>query len=353
MTRRLLRMVSGAAALAATITFIPFTTAHAASPASAPASHPTSTASSMSNPHGILGVKEVALPFVQENRRKPQKRNILNPRPVCNAWQDTRITITKVHAYFKPSGAIETTNNTTEPLPLTQSLSKTKTFRASVSGSFGFDLFSVIKATITPTLEHSMSWNVGQTIGPYKVPPGKTARASYGFNVISYEGTRQGCNLNGTWSRPRATSGTAPLTNAVKVQFYDNPTDVLATREAEKVPTTVVPATAAAAHRAGAAAPTTPKPGAVKPVTPPAVAPALTPAAPKPAVPAAPAPAVPAPKPAAPAPSAAASPAASARPAAPATSSAPVTPRTSAPATPSADKPIPAAPGWSSGSARP
>ncbi|WP_162872725.1 hypothetical protein [Austwickia chelonae] len=337
MTRRLLRMISGAAALAATVTFIPFNAAHAASPADAQPSELASTVLTTSNPHGVIGVKDIALPFVQENRRQPQKRNILNANPVCNAWQDTRITITKVHAHFKASGAIETTNNTSEPLPLTQSLSKTKTFRASVSGSFGFDLFSVVKATITPTLEHSMAWNVGQTIGPYKVPPGKTARASYGFNVISYEGTRQGCNLNGTWSKPRATRGTAPLTNAVKVQFYDNPTDVLATRNAEKVPTTVIPPAVAAAAAARATTPVTPvapvapKPGAAKPVAPPA------PAAAKPAIPVAPAPA--APKPAAPAPAAPVAPATPTAPAAPAPRPATVTPKAPASTTPPAGTP--------------
>ncbi|WP_162872726.1 hypothetical protein [Austwickia chelonae] len=241
MTRRLLRVASGAAVLAAAVTFVPLSAAHAASPA-APTAASSEAPASTTNPGGILGVKNVKLPVVKENRRHPVRHNILNPAPVCNAWQDTRITITKVHAHFKPSGAIETTNNTSGPLPLTQNLTKTKTFNASISGSFGFDVFSAVKATISPGLSFSMAWNVGQTIGPYQVPPGKTARASYGFNTISFEGTRQGCNLDGTWAKPTYTRGTAPVASNVHVQFYDNPADVMASRSAEKVPTAVVPA---------------------------------------------------------------------------------------------------------------
>ena len=149
--------------------------------------------------------------------------NILNARPVCNAWEDYRTMVYKVTDNFTPVGTISTTNSTSAPVNLTQNLSKTQTVTMSVNGSktetASFNLggtqnldkgsinagiaYSIAK-TVGDDASYSLSWSVGQTIGPYEVPAGYTGEATYGFRTIAMTGTQQYCMLNGAWSNPVA-----------------------------------------------------------------------------------------------------------------------------------------------------
>lgn len=46
------------------------------------------------------------------------KANVLNPRPICNPWEDTRTVVYKVTDTFMPVGTISTTNQTEKGIPL-------------------------------------------------------------------------------------------------------------------------------------------------------------------------------------------------------------------------------------------
>ena len=46
------------------------------------------------------------------------KANVLNPRPVCNPWEDHRTVVYKVTDNFMPAGTISTTNQTKKDLSL-------------------------------------------------------------------------------------------------------------------------------------------------------------------------------------------------------------------------------------------
>ncbi|GAA1351372.1 hypothetical protein [Falsarthrobacter nasiphocae] len=172
------------------------------------------------------------------------KANILNPRPVCNAWEDKRTSIYKVTDSFSPVGTISTTNQTKSTIPLTQQLSKTQTISIKVNGSqtettsvngggtgtgqngsvTGGIAYSLAK-TIGGEASYSLSWQVGQTIGPYDVPAGYTGEATYGFRTITMTGTQQYCKPNGTWSTPSAYVAFVPIKNEVRVKLYNNPAD--------------------------------------------------------------------------------------------------------------------------------
>lgn len=215
---RTIRVASGAAAITLAAILTP-SMAHAAPAPAAP-----------------------TMPIVKENRIRPLQPNLLNKQPVCNAWEDTRMVIERAQESFTPVGAIEMSNLTDGTIPLTQTLSRTQTFTASISGDVGGEFAGAVKATVSPGLSYSISWNAGQQIGPYSVPAGKTGRATYGFGTITFDGTRQFCKLNGTWSQPTRVDGRAPIASRVQVQVYDNPIDVAAARSREAVPTEVIPA---------------------------------------------------------------------------------------------------------------
>lgn len=152
------------------------------------------------------------------------KPNVLNPHPVCNAWEDYRTVIYTVKDKFSPVGTISTHNSTNGPIPLTQTLSKTQSIELKLSGDIGGE-FSGVKASIQPSIAYSLSWTAGQEVGPYQVAPGATASATYGFHTVSFEGTQQRCLINGTWSNPWTLRGEAPVENAVEVKTYTDPVD--------------------------------------------------------------------------------------------------------------------------------
>lgn len=165
------------------------------------------------------------VPIVHTSTNGPVRANLLNPRPVCNHG-DYRTTVTRVSDTFKPYGAIETTNDTREPMALSQTLSQQKTVSASVTGDVGGQ-FSGVTAKISATISRQMSWSVGQTIGPFQVPVGHSARATYGFRITSFSGTQQRCRLNGTWGPAWTFKGHAPRTLAVQFDVFDDPTDLV------------------------------------------------------------------------------------------------------------------------------
>lgn len=187
------------------------------------------------------------LPIVQTSRGSAHlKANTLNPRPVCNAWEDTRTVIYEVRDNFTPVGTVSATNRTDHTIPLTQETSKSQTISVTVNGSRteqtdvniggGADKKGEnssasgqwgIAYSLTQQLgaeaSYQLSWTVGQTVGPYDVPAGHTGEATYGFRTIAMTGTQQYCTLDGTWSTPTAWRANVPIKNEVQVKLYDNP----------------------------------------------------------------------------------------------------------------------------------
>lgn len=167
---------------------------------------------------------------------------------MCNAWEDKRTVVYKVTDDFLPVGTISTTNQTKSTIPLTQELSKTQTITLTVNGqqtettsvsiggngshsadgsSAGGDakIAYELAKQVGGEASYSLSWNVGQTIGPYDVPAGYTGEATYGFRTVAMTGTQQYCQPNGTWSTPTAWRANVPIKNQVNVKLYDNPAD--------------------------------------------------------------------------------------------------------------------------------
>lgn len=185
------------------------------------------------------------LPIVNNSHGSDHiKANILNPHPVCNSAEDFRTVVYKVKDNFTPAGTISTTNMSKKEIPLTQDLSKTQSISISIKGdrtdqtsvNLGGDasgdktkgsigIAKTITNTIGAEFSYSLSWETGQTIGPYDVPAGHTGEATYGFRTISMTGTQQYCKPNGTWSTPTAWSAFVPVKNEVRVKTYDNPVD--------------------------------------------------------------------------------------------------------------------------------
>lgn len=170
------------------------------------------------------------------------KPNINNPRPVCNAWEDYRTVVYKVTNSFTPAGTVSTTNYTGDAINLEQSLSKTQAVKLNVQGdqttgvnanagysakgaSFGIAASFAQKLGLSAAYE--LSWQVGQKIGPYKVPAGHTGEASYGFRTVTFSGTQQYCKLDGTWSNPTPWVALTPIKNEVQVRTYDTLTGAL------------------------------------------------------------------------------------------------------------------------------
>ena len=180
-----------------------------------------------------------SLPIIHTYRGSDHiKANVLNARPVCNSTEDYRTVVYKVTDNFLPVGTISTTNLSDSPVNLTQDLSRTQQISASVNGSKtetlnigGTGSKDGLQGTIGYTLAKSLgwdvsgslSWSVGQKIGPYDVPAGNTGEATYGFRTVTMTGTQQRCRPNGTWATPTAWIANMPVKNEVRVKNYDTP----------------------------------------------------------------------------------------------------------------------------------
>ncbi|WKD56615.1 hypothetical protein CAPI_00135 [Corynebacterium capitovis DSM 44611] len=180
-----------------------------------------------------------ALPIIHTYRGSDHlKANILNPHPVCNSTEDYRTVVYKVTDNFLPVGTISTTNLSDKPVNLTQDLARTASVSASINGSktetlniggsgskdglqgsIGYALAKSLGFSVSG----SLSWTVGQKIGPYEVPAGNTGEATYGFRTITMTGTQQRCRPNGTWATPTAWIANMPIKNEVRVKNYATP----------------------------------------------------------------------------------------------------------------------------------
>lgn len=168
------------------------------------------------------------------------KANVLNPRPVCNPWEDHRTVVYKVTDTFMPVGTISTTNQTQNDIPLQQNLSKSQSISLDVKGdrsmsggiNAGYEQkggkvgvsFEIAKS-LGVSASYSLSWEVGQSIGPYNVPANHTGEATYGFRVLNMTGTQQYCKTDGTWSTPTFWSALQPVKNEVRVKLYEDVSD--------------------------------------------------------------------------------------------------------------------------------
>ena len=191
------------------------------------------------------------LPIVHTYRGSDHlKANVLNPRPVCNSTEDYRTVVYKVTDNFLPVGTISTTNLSNKEIPLQQDLSRTQSISAKINGSktetlnlggsgskdgmqgnIGYSIAKSLGWEVSGTL----SWTVGQKIGPYQVPAGNTGEASYGFRTITMTGTQQRCKPNGTWATPTAWVANMPVKNEVRVKNYSTPADSWAPNKGAQV----------------------------------------------------------------------------------------------------------------------
>lgn len=186
-----------------------------------------------------------ALPIVHTTHGSDHlKANVLNPKPVCNSGEDYRTVVYKVTDNFSPAGTISATNKSKSTIPLTQNLSKSQSISISIKGdrtdqtsinlggdvskdgnSGSIGIAKTITEQVGGQLSYTLSWDTGQQIGPYDVPPGHTGEATYGFRTINLDGTQQYCRPNGTWSNPTPWRVLAPMKNEVEVKVYENASD--------------------------------------------------------------------------------------------------------------------------------
>ena len=206
---------------------------------------PAASAATQTESYPETPAVNAKLPIVHTSHGSDHmKANVLNPRPVCNPWEDHRTVVYKVTDNFMPAGTISTTNQTKKDIPLQQDLSKSQSITLSVNGDRtettsmnaggkgsgknsegSFGISHEIATKLGASASYSLSWEAGQSIGPYDVPPNHTGEATYGFRVLNMTGTQQYCKPNGTWSTPTFWSAMQPMKNEVRVKLYDDIAD--------------------------------------------------------------------------------------------------------------------------------
>ena len=71
--------------------------------------------------------------------------------------------------------------------------------------------------------DSSSTYEVGETVGPYNVAPGKTAVLQAGWIVSDFKGQETVCGANGTWEAAGNTfTATMPKERHVRVSTREN-----------------------------------------------------------------------------------------------------------------------------------
>lgn len=131
-----------------------------------------------------------------------------------------QLTITE--SEFQVEGTNTVRNDSDEDLPLTQTIREGSNKSWNVGGSVNFDLLELFNVTFSSSYSSTQTWEVGQTLGPYPVHPGKTGVLEYGFLNQRFEGKNLRCT-GGQWvDTGRDFYGMIPKERHIKVSMRDN-----------------------------------------------------------------------------------------------------------------------------------
>ncbi|MDU1863623.1 MAG: hypothetical protein E6777_08240 [Propionibacterium sp.] len=161
------------------------------------------------------------------NAAHPRKTQPANPTTIgasCSTPGETGQTVKVVRTYFDGSAGTWTVSNyNDEPIPVTRSVTETKTRNWNVSAGVDFPLLDVIHISISASYSSSQSFQVGETIGPYNLAPGKTAVLQAGWLVSDFEGEHTVCGADHTWQgKGDHFTATLPKERHVAISTRDN-----------------------------------------------------------------------------------------------------------------------------------
>ncbi|MBB3116792.1 hypothetical protein [Corynebacterium bovis] len=133
-------------------------------------------------------------------------------------------TIDIKRTYFDGSAGTWTVSNfNDEPLPVTRAVTETKTKTWNVSASVDFKLLDLIHFTFSSSYTDTQTYEVGETVGPYNIAPGKTAVLKAGWVVSDFEGEKTVCGSDHTWQGTGQTfTASLPKERSVQVSTRDN-----------------------------------------------------------------------------------------------------------------------------------
>lgn len=142
----------------------------------------------------------------------------------CTNPGDTGQTIHITRTYFDGSAGTWTVSNyNDEPLPITRSIKETKTKTWTVSAGIDFPLLDLIHISISSSYTDSQSYEVGETVGPYNLAPGKTGVLRAGWVVSDFAGQHTVCGADHTWKgKGDSFTATLPAERHVEISTRDN-----------------------------------------------------------------------------------------------------------------------------------
>ena len=142
----------------------------------------------------------------------------------CANPGDTGQTINIKRTYFDGSaGTWTVANYNDEPLPVTRSITETKTKTWNVSAGIDFPILDLIRFTFSTSYTDSQTYEVGETVGPYNIAPGKTAVLRAGWVVSDFEGQKTVCGADHTWQANGGTfTATLPKERHIAISTRDN-----------------------------------------------------------------------------------------------------------------------------------
>ena len=148
------------------------------------------------------------------------------PGTRCSTPGENGTYVTATRRWFKQTDATSVANRNAEPVPVSHTVTQSRTQTIEVSGSLKSEgeLAKVLTQTYGFTYVNEQHWKLNQEVGPYELPANSQGKLVWGFTMLDTDGQDVRCTQDLTWeAQGQPYSATVPEARYSELQLSDAP----------------------------------------------------------------------------------------------------------------------------------
>ena len=148
------------------------------------------------------------------------------PGTRCSTPGENGTYVTATRRWFKQTDATSVANRNAESVPVSHTVTQSRTQTIEVSGSLKGEgeLAKVLTQTYGFTYVNEQHWKLNQKVGPYELPANSQGKLVWGFTMLDTDGQDVRCTQDLTWEAQGAPySATVPEARYSELQLSDAP----------------------------------------------------------------------------------------------------------------------------------
>lgn len=148
------------------------------------------------------------------------------PGTRCSTPGENGTYVTATRRWFKQTDATSVANRNAESVPVSHTVTQSRTQTIEVSGSLKGEgeLAKVLTQTYGFTYVNEQHWKLNQEVGPYELPANSQGKLVWGFTMLDTDGQDVRCTQDLTWeAQGQPYSATVPEARYSELQLSDAP----------------------------------------------------------------------------------------------------------------------------------